>query len=105
MYISVECEMMCYISKYIPGEEYNLSCVKGYSVLNECFMVLFGCSVASARWCAEHMGNGQAQIKDLFRQYVVHLFSIPKIGILEYNSFHANSYANRCYFLWMEPWC
>jgi hypothetical protein len=42
MYVNAECEMMCYTSKHIPGEECNMSCVKGYSVLNECFVVLLG---------------------------------------------------------------
>ena len=69
MYINVECEMMCYILTYIPGEECNISCVREYSVLNEHFVVLFGWSVASPHLQVEHMGNEQEQIKDLFCQY------------------------------------
>jgi hypothetical protein len=105
MYVNFACEMMCYISKYTASEECNISCVKRYSVLNECFMMLVVCSVASGRWCAEHMGHGQAQIKDLFCQCFVHLLRIPEIVILECNSFQANSDINLCCSLLMEPWC
>jgi len=59
MYINIECEIMCYISKKIPGEECNISCVRWHCVLNGHFVVLFGWSVASPRLHVEHMDNEQ----------------------------------------------
>jgi hypothetical protein len=76
--------------------------VRGHSVLNEHFVVLFGWSVASPCLHAEHMDNEQEQKIDLFCQYFVQLLRIPENGIVEHNSYQANSYANICYSLWME---
>jgi hypothetical protein len=51
------------------------------------------------------MSNEQEQKKDLFCQYFVQLLRIPETGIVEYNSYEANPYANLSYSLWMERWC
>jgi hypothetical protein len=54
MYVyKVEYERMCYVKEYIseykPTEVYDISLVRVYSVLKECYLVLLWWSVASGR--------------------------------------------------------
>jgi hypothetical protein len=65
--------------------------VRGHSVLNEHFVVLFGWRAASARLHVEHMDNEQEREKKyiyiyLFCQFFVQLLRIPGNGTVEYKS-------------------
>jgi len=69
--------MMCcvkeYISEYKLAEVYDVSLLSVYKVRWTSVFVFLEWSVASARLCVQRLGQGQKQVKDLFR-YILFIY-------------------------------
>lgn len=78
---------------------YRIERVGRCSVLNSCPMELFRGSVVFVRVSIERVCHGQEQMKDLFRQFCVHLLRILEDVIVEYKSLRGNLYTILCHIV------